>query len=1435
MRQGRLYRHILHTLDFDEHPATDEWKLCVATHDRQRVLRECHDDPTAGHLGIAETLTRLCRLYYWPGMLREGARHVRTCESCQKYKASQQAPAGRMHATPVDRPWEMISADLVRPLPRSSAGNTTLRVIQDRVTKWIEIRALRKATGPAITRAIRELVILRHGCPDVLVTDNGRQFVGKELGKALKEWGVVKTMLSQYIGRSQRTWDEYCPEVAFAYNTAQHSAMGYSPAYLNTGRELVPPGSLRYENGQRRATGLQERLRQRTHILSDKAAYRNAKLAEKYSGPFKVQRKISPVIFDLLDKRNRTVQHVHVRDLKPYEPAPTPIDGAAEGTAEERGYKRSSRQAARRVGTAATAMSARQPVSEQELNRWPLRLDPDTGAVRHVGEPRRIGSKKQNHRDDSYIDIELLKTVSNSKVQISTWEEFTADFLMVYAGHKTPVQRAREARARVQKPGEPFHEYMNALTTLMRRALIPTDKYLETIYENMLPDYTAIIGPESISSIRDLLRQVQRIERAMERKNQMQRTASRPLAAATNENRDHTPSQHRTEPIEKRLPEILLAMWSRRNTHEGVSSTGKRRTGLVANGRTPAPDIKYTPRPFLPIRILGREIDALLDTGAQLSCINAEAYEWALEQGMRASEPSTRISLADGTSMQPAGRIRLSFTALGTENQQDFTILPNMGPPVLLGIQAIAALRMNLKPPYNIATWPTACLSEPCQQMGLRVPDEGARRQFDDFLQAEMKLFEAVPGRTNLIEHRIKLLDETPLKQRYQPRNPAMQAIINEEVAKMLNDRVIEPSSSPWSSPVVVVKKKDGKPRFCVDFRRLNDRSEKDAYPLPHIQATLEKLRGARYLTTLDLKNGYWQVPLEDASRPPTAFTVPGKGLFQFRVMPFGLHSAPATFQRLFDRIIGPELEPYAFAYLDDIIIASKTLEEHQRHLREVFRRLRAAGLRLNPDKCRFCVSSLRYLGHIVDQQGIRTDPEKTSAIAKITAPKNIREVRRFHVMASWYRRFVPNFAEIVEPLTQLTRKNAKWKWTEAEEKAFQTLKDKLVTTPVLACPDFEQPFTLQTDASDHGLGVVLIQGPANKERVIAYASHTLSTTERNYSATEKECLAVVWGIRKMKPYLEGYHFTVLTDHQALRWLQQIDSPTGRLARWALELQQYDFDIQYRPGKLNHVADALSRIEPVPGVSLLRTKPRNDSWYEKKMEAVQHDPASVPNSRIYEGKLQRRIPHQLDYNEPDSGNAWRICIPATDREAVLRQFHDDPTAGHLGIAKTSVRIAQRYHWPGMFRDIARHVRSCVSCQQYKSPPVPPPGRLHANPGTQPWHTVSVDLVGPLPRTHLATRRTRSLFEVGRTHVPSKSHQHCCRRGDPEGYYPTSRSATDHYIRQRTPIHWRDVYQSTTGSRHHAPPYTSVCTTVQPGRESKQSRENNASSVRREKP
>ena len=675
------------------------------------------------------------------------------------------------------------------------------------------------------------------------------------------------------------------------------------------------------------------------------------------------------------------------------------------------------------------------------------------------------------------------------------------------------------------------------------------------------------------------------------------------------------------------------------------------------------------------------------------------------------------------------------ISLLDNKIYQKFLVLETLGQEMLLGMDALKRMNLDIRIFGKSLTKKSAphqtkayAIETP---VGLAKLNKEQEKELQELIEEQKVRFEKIKGITPLIKHDIELLNDRPIKQKSRPRNPVMQKIIEEELDKMLAEGIVTPSKSPWSARVVIAKRKNGKPRFCIDYRALNDVSKKDAYPLPQVNATLDKLREAKYISSLDLKNGYWHVPLTERSKPLTAFTVPGRGLFEFKVMPFGLHSAPATFQRLIDSLITPDIAQYVFVYLDDIIIVTDSFEKHLEILREVLKRLINARLRPNWEKCVFARNALKYLGHIIDENGLRVDPEKVLAITSMEAPKDVKQLRRFLGLVSWTRRFIPNVASLSAPLNILLKKKQKWFWGEQQQEAFEEMKHRLTTAPTLACPDWEQKFILQTDASTVGLGAVLTQGEKENERVIAYASRSLNKAEKNYSATELECLAVKWGIWKMRDYLEGYHFRVITDHQSLKWLNSIDNPSGRLARWAMELSQHDFDIQYRKGSLNVPADTLSR-QPIKICQINEIKCK---WYKNMVKSVKREPVKYPMYNIINGHLYRHVLHTLDFNETDPSEDWKLCVPTEQRQRVLKECHDEPTSGHLGIAKTLTRLSRFYYWPGMQRDGTTHVRSCENCQRHKIEQRKPAGIMHATEAKSPWEIVSIDFVGPLPRSN----------------------------------------------------------------------------------------------------
>ncbi|MDD9818054.1 MAG: RNase H-like domain-containing protein, partial [Gammaproteobacteria bacterium] len=608
-------------------------------------------------------------------------------------------------------------------------------------------------------------------------------------------------------------------------------------------------------------------------------------------------------------------------------------------------------------------------------------------------------------------------------------------------------------------------------------------------------------------------------------------------------------------------------------------------------------------------------------------------------------------------------------------------------------------------------------------------------------------------GHTKVVKHTIPTSTTRPL--RSPPRRIAQKQReeINRQVDNMLQQNVIRPSTSPWSSPIVLVPKKDGSARFCVDYRRLNSVTEGDAYPLPRIDDCLDALGGAKLFTTLDLASGYWQVEMDEDDRAKTAFTT-HHGLYEFNRMPFGLKGAPQTFQRLMAAILGSHQWETCLLYLDDIIIFSQTFEQHLHRLESILIKLKEAGLKLKPVKCSFLQTQVKFLGHVVSADGVAPDPLKVQAVATFPRPQNLEELRRFLGMASYFRKFIRNFASVACPLHRLTEKSVQFQWTSECQQAFTTLKQRLTEAPVLCYPDFTMPFLVYTDASGSGLGAVLCQKNGNNEQVVAYASRTLTKAERHYSTTERECLGVVWAVKQFRVYLYGRRFLLCTDHNPLVWLRSCREPKGRLARWVLELEEYDYEMKYQPGTSIPHADALSRtpctvaatqLQPLWSEQEIVNSQRDDPDIKMvldhlRLQLSQHQPNTPKTVRHL---LRQRDHLQLD---PASGILYclfdtkgkrlkQLLLPKKLVPEVLSLAHDHVCSGHLGVTRTVEKVRQRFYWPTMFKDITNWCRTCDKCGRKKMAPAPQHAPLQSMPIPQyPWQWVSTDIVGPFPCT-----------------------------------------------------------------------------------------------------
>lgn len=767
------------------------------------------------------------------------------------------------------------------------------------------------------------------------------------------------------------------------------------------------------------------------------------------------------------------------------------------------------------------------------------------------------------------------------------------------------------------------------------------------------------------------------------------------------------------------------------------------------------------PRPYVKVLISELVLYGLLDSGSAVTILGNNSHKRLTNYNLNiCTDESITVIAAGGQRISSLGYILLPVVFEDKFSLIKAHVIPEIETTLILGIDFWR--NFNLCPKYLTNT-DNLFVSDPGLSEISNSP-EIKLNSFDNLLDSQKLIANSIIqqfqdisfaekglGRTHLIKHRIDTGNAEPIRQRYYRMSPDKQRIISEQVDEMLALDVIEPCESPWSSPVLVVGKKDGNPRFCLDSRKLNSITKKDAYSLPYISEILDNLKDAKYLSSVDLSKAFWQTMIDESDREKTAFYVPGRGTFMFKVTAFGLTNAPATQQRLVDHLFGPEFELKVFAYLDDIIIVSKTFDEHVALLLRVLQKLSSANLTINLDKCLFFRSQLRYLGYIVDAQGLRTDPDKVGAILNYPTPTNRKEVKRFLGTASWYRRFIPQFSTIAGPLNKLTssKKSAPaFLWCLEAEKAFLELKSRLVQAPILACPNFLYPFEVHTDASNFGIGAMLAQNIDGVEHPVAFMSRTLSKPERNYSTTEREALAVLVAIEHWRCYLENDKtFTVYTDHSALKWFLSLSNPTGRLARWGVRLSSFNFEIKHRRGKDNVVPDALSRCMPVDAIADLNVPPASvlvteDDWYLNLYNGCQQSPISFPNYRV-EGNVLYR--HMRNKNILTSEFDWKEVIPKELREQTIAKCHSEPTAGHFGVFKSYSRLALRFYWPGMHSDVVSFISCCDICLAYKLPTHGTLGKMgRPKEVSRPFQMISIDLVGPLP---VSRKRNEYLFVV----------------------------------------------------------------------------------------
>lgn len=514
--------------------------------------------------------------------------------------------------------------------------------------------------------------------------------------------------------------------------------------------------------------------------------------------------------------------------------------------------------------------------------------------------------------------------------------------------------------------------------------------------------------------------------------------------------------------------------------------------------------------------------------------------------------------------------------------------------------------------------------------------------------------------------------------------------------------------------------------RVCLDARELNKRTKRTSYPQIDVNRILNRLQKTKYLSALDLGEAFFQIALSSDSQPKTAFAVAGFGYFCFERMPMGCINSSAALCALVDSVFGNEFEGRCFWYVDDLLIASETFEQHIETIKMVAAKLREAELTISRAKSKFAMKKLKFLGMMISEEGIEVDQSKVTAIDSIAKPKELKQLQSFLGMTGFFRRFIEKYSHIAAPLNEMIKGQEKLlTWNEKADESFNLLKEAMKSAPILDTPQYDHPFVIECDSSDWCAGSVLMQYIDGQPKVISYFSAKYTAAQRKYSTTEKECLSVILSIEKFRPYIDMVRFTVVTDHKCLQWLANLKDPTGRLARWALRLQCYEIGFVHRPGREHVVPDMLSRSLDLIDTQLFIDS--DDKWYNQHLSETER--MASEKYKIIDGILYRKVPAATSDRE------WKLCVPLEARKKAFDEEHESPLAAHPGYFKTLRRMQLKYHWPTMSDDISAWVRSCAICRECKASNENTITPMVTNRyASYPGQILSIDYIGPYPRS-----------------------------------------------------------------------------------------------------
>lgn len=760
-------------------------------------------------------------------------------------------------------------------------------------------------------------------------------------------------------------------------------------------------------------------------------------------------------------------------------------------------------------------------------------------------------------------------------------------------------------------------------------------------------------------------------------------------------------------------------------------------------------------------------VSVLLDSGATGNfitpdCVNRTALSTRLKE-----EPY-RLTTVDGSPVAIGGgtvRTEVANVSITIEGYQDtltLDVMPLRRHDVILGIPWLRKHNPTIDwkmgtiefPMWNSTQAPRVkipariediCVTEEQGQLILPGEYEGFRQLFE-----EGDPDTALPAHQPW-DHEIPLIEgKQPTFSKIYPLSESRLQALREYLDENLRKGFIRPSQSPAGYPIVFVPKKDGKLRMCVDYRQLNEITVKDRYPLPLINEMHDRLRGAKWFTKLDLRGAYNLVRMKEGEEWKTAFRT-RLGHYEYTVMPFGLTNAPGTFQALINKVLREHLDVFATAYLDDILVYSETLDDHAEHVRQVLTKLQEADLRVKGEKCEFNKEQVEFLGFVISQNRIQMDDNKKDAVRKWPTPTSVKEVQSFLGFANFYRRFIKGYSQVAAPMTELTKKENGFVWTDKADKAFVELKKRFTSAPVLAMFDPEKEIIVETDASDYAIGACLNQ-PDGEGLLhpVAFYSRKMTSAELNYEIHDKELLAIVKAFEEWKVYLEGpkHQVQVYTDHKNLIYFTTTKELNRRQVRWSEQMSVFNFRITYRKGSENGKADALSRRADY----LKGREPLSHAIFKEDGEGLTYNEQSVSATYTVEPPdLFKRMKEACQQDETlqemlkEPGTYLRQCgedmvhwknwiyVPRKMRTEIIQRHHDRATEGHFGVDKTLEKISRNFYFPGMRKEVEKYIKDCQDCARNKAERHKPYGKMQSpEPPSQPWEAIALDFIVKLP-------------------------------------------------------------------------------------------------------